>query len=55
MKNEPQNIEEPLSQKSASGGCLKIFGVVVFASVLTAVLVVVGIKMFIFPGEFRPV
>ena len=55
MTTEPQNTEEPLAQKSASGGCLKIFGIIVFASVLTALLVVVSIKMFIFPGEFKPV
>ncbi|MBL4803628.1 MAG: arginine N-succinyltransferase [Alphaproteobacteria bacterium] len=53
MQNQSQNT--PTKPKGSRQGCLKALGIVVLGSVLTAVLVVLGIKIFLFPGEFKPV
>jgi hypothetical protein len=52
--NEPASEFRPAA-KPTSFTWLKIFGIVVFASVISTLVVLLAIKAYLFPGEFTPV
>ena len=50
--------EEEHTETKKQNGLIKFLkglGIIVFACVLTATLTLIGFKMYLFPGEFRPV
>lgn len=54
MDEKVSNMDE-ISKKSGAGGFLKTLGLIVFACFLTAMLIVASLKIYVFPGEFKPV